>query len=211
MTITKNKFMQNSRKKAAYLTALCLALLLFLPSCGKEDSAEQESTKKEVETKPRVKPVSLLRTNTPAPAFKLVSFKGKTLSLGKYKGKVIVLNFWASWCGPCKAEAKILEETFLEYSDKGVRFIGIATSDTKENAKNFVKQFGVTYPNGLDKDLSVSKAYDVFGIPVTVIIGKEGSIVLNNIGIITKETLSKEIEKALSSNKEAPATKKDKE
>ncbi len=111
-----------------------------------------------------------------APDFEVETFDGQTLRLSDLNGKVVVLNFWASWCPPCRWEMPFFETMWQEYRDQGVVFVGIAMSDTLENVKAFAEEAGVTYPVALDTTTEIARAYEVLSLPTTFFIGKDGNI-----------------------------------
>ena len=111
-----------------------------------------------------------------APPFELTLFNQESLSLADLDGKVVVLNFWASWCPPCRFEMPDFEAAWKEYRDEGVVFVGIAVSDSEEDARSFAEETGVTYPIGLDGEGVTSVAYEVTSLPTTVFIDREGRI-----------------------------------
>lgn len=114
----------------------------------------------------------------PAPDFTLTLFDGKQLSLRQdLAGKVVVVNFWASWCGPCRDEAPQLQQTWQNYQDKGVVFVGINYVDTEPEARAYMQEYGNTYPNGPDLGSKISHQYRVQGVPETFVIDKRGNIV----------------------------------
>lgn len=90
-------------------------------------------------------------------SFELPLLDGGTLSSDDLRGKPVVLNFFASWCVPCREEAPLLEKTYKEYESRGVQFLGVDVMDTEEDAKRFVKEFGITYPVITDYDLELSQ------------------------------------------------------
>ena len=111
-----------------------------------------------------------------APDFEVETFDGDTLRLSDLNGKVVVLNFWASWCPPCRWEMPFFETMWQEYGDQGVVFVGIAMSDTLENVKAFAEEAGVTYPVALDTTTEIARDYEVLTLPTTYFIGKDGNI-----------------------------------
>ena len=118
----------------------------------------------------------------PAPPFTVTLFDGKTLSLAELRGKVVFLNFWASWCPPCRAEARDLEAVWQRYRDKNIVFLGIDIQDTEKEAFAFLKAFQITYPNGRDASGKISIDYGVWGIPETFFINPEGRITYKHVG-----------------------------
>ena len=112
----------------------------------------------------------------PAPDFEMETFDGGTLRLSDLEGKVVVLNFWASWCPPCRWEMPFFETMWNEYRDRDVVFVGVAMSDSLEDAKGFAEEAGVTYPIGLDQTNEIVRAYEVYSLPTTFFIDKEGQI-----------------------------------
>ncbi len=111
-----------------------------------------------------------------APDFEVETFDGESLRLSDLNGKVVVLNFWASWCPPCRWEMPFFETMWQEYRDQGVVFLGIAMSDTLENVKAFAEEAGVTYPVALDTTTEIARDYEVLTLPTTYFIGKDGNI-----------------------------------
>lgn len=122
----------------------------------------------------------------PAPEFQFVSFDGETLSSEELNGKVVVLNFWASWCKPCESEAAELEEAWRMYQSRGdVVFLGVDYVDTEPEAKSYLEKFDITYPNGPDLRTSISQAFRIRGVPETYIIAKDGILSHAQIGPFT--------------------------
>jgi len=114
--------------------------------------------------------------NGPAPAFNLAARGGGNVSLAQYKGQVVMLNFWASWCGPCRQEMPLLENIYKKYNKMGFTLIGVNVEPDSKAADDWLKQTPVSFPIGYDKDSQVSKLYDVAGMPSTVIIDRKGNL-----------------------------------
>jgi cytochrome c biogenesis protein CcmG/thiol:disulfide interchange protein DsbE len=137
------------------------------------------------------------RVNRAAPDFTLTTFKGTTISLQDLRGKPVVINFWASWCPPCRVEAALLERTRRAYKKRGLIFLGVNIQDRKEDALNYMREFDVTYPNGPDPTGEISIDYGVSGLPVTFFISGKGEVVRRWVGAIEKSALISAIEEIL--------------
>lgn len=120
--------------------------------------------------------VAVLRLNEPAPDFTLETFDGAVVSLDDFAGQGVVLNFWASWCNPCREEAALLEATWRAEQDQGLVFVGIAYLDQDPAARRYLAEFNITYPNGRDKGGDIARRYAVTGVPVTYFIDPAGQV-----------------------------------
>ncbi len=126
-----------------------------------------------------------------APDFSLTTFDGKPFKLSDHRGKVVVLNFWASWCYPaCYEEAPVLERTWRSYRDQGVMVVGVDIQDTEEAGRAFIDQFKLTFPNTRDTEGKVSIDYGIYGVPETFIIDRQGRIIFKQAGAVQWETLA---------------------
>lgn len=111
------------------------------------------------------------------PQFSMTTFDGQAISTSEYAGKVIVINFWASWCKPCEAEAHELEEAYQYYkAGEEVVFLGLAYVDTEPKSLGYLNKFGITYPNGPDLATKVSQMFRITGVPETYIIDQQGKL-----------------------------------
>ena len=156
----------------------------------------------------------LLKTNEErpddvAPDFEMTFFDGyewqslPTANLSDFKGRPVVLNFWASWCVECKIEADLLEQTWREYRDQGVVFLGVAYIDVEPKSLAYLEEFGITYPNGPDLRSSISSKYEVTGVPETFFIDKNGDVAHIQIGPVNETTITGLLDQLLAAETEA--------
>ena len=124
---------------------------------------------------PAARPGQLVGESAPDVALTLLD--GTPLRLTDLRGSVVVLNFWASWCGPCEDEAPELEAAWRSYRSRGLVVLGVDAEDLEQDAKEFVREHGITYPVVRDRDGSVIRDYQVKGFPVTYVIDRRGNIV----------------------------------
>ena len=116
-------------------------------------------------------------TQGPAPDFTVKTFDGNDFTLSAQRGKVVVINFWASWCGPCRDEATAFESLWQQYQNKDVVFLGITFADDPKDSEEFIAQYGMTYPNADDGKSDISKGlYRIQGVPETFVIDKQGNV-----------------------------------
>ena len=119
---------------------------------------------------------ALADVSGPAPPFTLAARGGGTVSLEQYKGQVVMINFWASWCGPCRQEMPLLETIYKKYAKLGFTMLGVNVEPDSKAADAWLKDMTVTFPILYDTDSKVSKLYDVAGMPSTVIIDRHGNL-----------------------------------
>lgn len=138
-----------------------------------------------------------------APDFKVQFLNGyqwdgrADASLDDFKGQVVVLNFWASWCVECRLEADAFEASWQKYRDRGVVFLGVAHVDVEPKSLAYLREFNISYPNALDYGDRISNDYEITGVPETFIIDPTGEISYVQIGPIQEATLNITIEQLL--------------
>jgi cytochrome c biogenesis protein CcmG, thiol:disulfide interchange protein DsbE len=134
----------------------------------------------------------------PAPAFALPELDGDgEISLASLRGKAIVINFWASWCRPCKKEAPLLEAAWRKYRDRGVVVLGIDSEDFRGDGRKFVDRYGITYPNVHTSSRDIVVDFGLMAYPETFFVDREGEVVAHVQGEIDREDLERGIELAL--------------
>ena len=133
-----------------------------------------------------------------ASPFALTTFDGQPVSLETLKGRVVVLNFWASWCYPaCYEEAPALARAWERYRDRGVAMIGVNIQDKPEPARQFLARFNHTFPNAPDPAGRVSVDYGVYGVPETFFIDRAGRVRWKHVGAVTDEVMNQRVEALL--------------
>ncbi|QRO01551.1 redoxin domain-containing protein [Archangium violaceum] len=153
---------------------LCLGLLLVLNKGFGRDPHE----------------VPFMLKGKPAPAFGLRSLNnGQLVKLEQLKGRPVVINFWASWCGPCKMEHPVLEWGSREFGNQAT-FLGVIFEDTEDNARQFLSQMGASFPQLMDPRSQMAVDYGVAGVPETYFIDAQGTIRGKHVGPIDPQSLA---------------------
>lgn len=172
--------------KTIIRTALFLGLCCLMAgttACGQKDADSKYATE-------------MLKKGTPAPAFTLETPDGNAVSLSDFKGKYVVLDFWASWCPDCRKDAPEVVKAYQEYKDKGVAFVGVSFDTDKEAWQNAIKEYNIQYPQISElkkwKETKISSDYHINWIPSMYIIDPEGKIVTGTVMI---EKLFKQLDK----------------
>jgi cytochrome c biogenesis protein CcmG/thiol:disulfide interchange protein DsbE len=143
------------------------------------------------------KPLSALQVGSPVPDFQLTAFDGSPMRLSDYRGQVVVVNFFASWCTPCREEAPAMEQTWQAYQGRGVQFFGIAYKDAASKAQAFLQEFDATYPSTSEPGNRTARDYGVTGVPETYVVDQQGTLVRHYLGAITKAQLSQDLNQLL--------------
>jgi len=112
----------------------------------------------------------------PAPDFALKSSTGENLRLSEYRGDVVMINFWATWCGPCRQEMPLLDELYSRYQRVGFNLLGVNIDDDSSRAMAMINELGVSFPVLFDASKEVSRLYEVDAMPVTIIVDREGNV-----------------------------------
>jgi len=126
-----------------------------------------------------------------APGFRLESLDGRQVSLADYPGQVVLLNFWATWCPPCKEEIPAIEKAYEAHRDEGFMVLGINEGETFEAVQAFASEIGITYPVLIDKRGNVAAQYRRRGLPLTLIVDRDGVIQVRHEGYLTAGQLDK--------------------
>jgi thiol-disulfide isomerase/thioredoxin len=183
------------------LAALALVALL-LSACAAADSEGSVSDAGFIAGDGSITAIAASeRVDAPSLEGELMS--GGTWSLAQERGRVVVLNVWASWCAPCRAEAPVLQSLWEEFEDDGVSFIGLNTRDSPATANSFEKAYGITYPSVVDSDgrlqLRFSGIAPPQAIPTTLVIDRDGKVAGRILGRASESTLRGLIEPLLAS------------
>jgi len=167
--------------KSIYKTPIILLMLVyvfFLPGCSDE-------------------PNYVYMKGEPAADFNIKRFDGGSFQLSDHKGKPVLINFFASWCVSCGDEVPILAKVSPEYTKKGVIFVGVAINDTESKARKFIEKYKLTFATGLDKDGQIRRDYQLYGMPTTLFVDKNGIINYLHMGGVSEELLRYELDKLL--------------
>lgn len=159
-----------------------IAITTLLVGCGSEKQG------------PSPQIPAVMTEGSPARDFTLKTAEGKTITLSGLRGKPVVINFWASWCPPCRKEMPVLKNAAGTYDGK-VQFVGVNLQDSQTAFREALAEFGLPYPNGRDEDVIISQAYGVTVLPRTFFINKDGIISYIHTGAIDEATLAAVIQK----------------
>ena len=163
---------------------ILLAVFVFNSCTAKAQSAAPSGTAKAFSEAG----LRLLSTKVSPRNFSLSLLEGETKSLSSYKGKVVFLNFWATWCGPCRVEMPSMEALYKKFSDKGLEILAVNCGEDQAAVRSFMKNEKLSFPALLDLDGRVSQNYGIQAIPTTYLIDRDGMIILRLVGSIDWNT-----------------------
>lgn len=121
--------------------------------------------------------------------FQITTLDGRELRLSDLRGSIVMVDFWSSWCPPCRTEASVLAEAYERWSELGVEFVGVSIWDNEQDVADFINRHNITYPNGIDNDGSIAVEFGVKGIPEKFFVNSQGEIVRKINGPNTSQSL----------------------
>ena len=179
---------------AFWLTVGGVVLLLTLLGYAMIRATDREATSFAVQSALRNIPI----TARPAPDFTLPLFDGTSLRLADLRGRPVLVDFWASWCVPCREEAATLEQVWQSFRTTDLLFIGVSVQDREVAAQAFLEEFAITYPNGRDTDGKISIDYGLMGVPEKFLINRQGQIVRKLVGPVPAAVLEELLDELVS-------------
>ena len=191
MTDRRGPLRYAGRVAAVALAAAFLGLLAYGLATKSGDTAIDESLSRArpIPAPPVVLPVLLAPSGAPAARRSAAAAADGRVSLRELRGSPVVLNFWASWCVPCRDEAPVLERAWRRQGSDGALFVGLNQQDITDDSLAFTRQLGVTYLNIRDRGNSVARRYGVSGLPETFFIDRSGHVVGHVIGVVSARQL----------------------
>ena len=168
------------------LAVVILAVNIWKPTLNESKEQTKDETEETVnrEDIPGAK-LAALREGAEAPDFELTTLDGKPIKLSDYRGKKVILNFWATWCPPCKAEMPHMQNFYEENKVKGVEIVAVNLTNMdkgKDDIQSFVTDYGLTFPIPLDEEGVVGTTYQAFTIPTSYILDEKGVITKKIVG-----------------------------
>jgi len=167
---------------ALFVFALCAAFFIFSPR-----QAEAQVSL-EAQRALRSANINVLGQRIEPRNFTLPLLNGGNAALSAYRGKVVILNFWATWCPPCRVEMPSMETLYRRFNDQGLEILAVDVGEDALTVQRFMRNYGYTFPILLDRDNRVSSIYGIEAIPTTYIIDREGKIISRIIGSIMWDT-----------------------
>ncbi|HZY10124.1 MAG TPA: TlpA disulfide reductase family protein [Bacteroidota bacterium] len=176
---------------------LGMVLLLGASACEAVQTKKQTASGKieKVNDSSSSSEVKKINANYGKFDFKLATLDGKSIQLSDYAGKVVLVNIWAPWCGPCRKETPGFANLYKEYKEKGFEIVGVAVNTNLKDVTSFINQYKVPWPNGIDD--AVARAYGTYGLPDNYLFRADGTLIRRFIGMTSEGTLKPLIEEAL--------------
>jgi thiol-disulfide isomerase/thioredoxin len=176
------------------MLALALVTLVVIQSCATSNPDSDRGAGKgaqaiQLEPAPKVGHL--------APDFVLKDLDGNTIRLSDLRGKMVFINFWATWCPPCRAEMPEIEAVHQEYKDKGVVVLGVDISEPESTVRQYVQQGGFSWPIVLDSTGKVARDYQIAAIPTSFFLDREGVIRAVNVGAMTSRAMEEKLAEAM--------------
>jgi cytochrome c biogenesis protein CcmG/thiol:disulfide interchange protein DsbE len=144
---------------------------------------------------PTATPAPAPVAGAPAPDFTLTSLNGPPVQLASLKGQVVLVNFWATWCIPCRAEMPAIQQAYNAYQNKGLTVLAVNLNEPKTDVQNYVNSLGVNFPVLLDPGDAISTLYRVRGYPTSFFIDRHGTVAVENVGMMTDAQLADNLAK----------------
>ncbi|MGM0366238.1 MAG: peroxiredoxin family protein [Actinomycetota bacterium] len=167
-------------RKILFIIIISMSAILFMTACAGEGQVQQETGSQGYEND-----------------FTLLNLEGEEVSLSDFEGKLVVLNFWATWCPPCRIEIPDFIKVYAQYGDKGVQFLGVS-NESRDTLVSFVAEYGINYPILIDGSVdTIMPAWEIRAIPTTFILGENGEILEKFEGLLTQEQLENVLDKWL--------------
>ena len=168
---------KNFSRKVYIALAACFIMLAVAPMTASAQSQEDQ-----------IKATTLINQGDKAPDFTVEMFNGEKITLSQLKGKVVLINFWATWCPPCRQELKVVEKELINrFKGKDFVFLPISRGEAKKTVEAFRKQNGYTFPMGLDPKQTIYKKYASNYIPRNFVVGKDGKVIYTSVGFTPEE------------------------
>ncbi|MEK6573031.1 MAG: redoxin domain-containing protein [Chloroflexota bacterium] len=136
-------------------------------------------------------------TGSPAPDFTLKNIHGQEVTLSKFKGQAVLINFWATWCGPCRIEMPAMEAAYQKYKDEGFVVLAVDADEPLKDVTEFVNDLGLTFEILMDPGSTVNDRYQIRAYPTSFFVGRDGTIVSLQIGSMTESQLEENLAKIL--------------